>query len=116
MSQVSALRIPAMVATRQRIKRDSVRLVDVWRRASGGEVRVMSLAVRIAAVNSRSVGRDVQTVQGDVAPSFYTTSLSVLVGSTLRPGDEFWDEYVRYRVVSVDMYPHEAQILMRLIQ
>lgn len=116
MSQVSAMRIPAMVATRQKIMRDSVTLVDVWRRASGGEVRVVSLAVRIAAVSSRSVGRDTQTVQGDVAPAFYTTSLSTLVGSVIRTGDEFWDESVRYRVVSVDMYPHEAQILMRLIQ
>lgn len=116
MSQVSALRIPSMVAVRQKIMRDSVTLVDVWRRASGGEVRVVSLAVRIAAVSSRSVGRDVQMVQGDVAPSFYVASLSTLVGSAIRTGDEFWDESVRYRVISIDMFPHEAQILMRLIQ
>ena len=116
MSQVSALRLPVMVATRQMIQRDAVRLVDVWRRQSGGEVRVISLAVRIAAVSSRSVGRDTQTVQGDVAPSFYVASLSTLVGSVIHTGDEFWDDSVRYRVVSVDLYPHEAQILMRLIQ
>lgn len=116
MSQVSALRIPSMVATRQRIRQDAVTLVDVWRQASGGEFRVVSLAVRIAAVSGRSVGRDVQMVQGDAAPAFYTTSVPTMIGSAIRAGDELWEDVVRYRVVSVDMFPHEAQILMRQIQ
>jgi hypothetical protein len=103
-----------MAATMGTIAGDNFVGATVWRMVDGTETAVGTLQVRIAQTTRAVQGRDDGSVQGAVSPQYYTMAFAC--GTNLQVGDEIWTGGVRYRVVSIDIFPHEAQATLFMLQ
>lgn len=110
----SVLPLQEMRRTEAVITRDHFMQIALWRGSTGSEVRLYQWQGRIAPATGGVSGRDVQTLPGDVSPQYYV--MTVNSAWDVRPGDEAWTDSGRYRVVSVDVLPHDKQVLMELLQ
>jgi len=114
MTSHSVMRTSPLVTARQVITRDRYEHVAVYR----DDERVADFQCRVALASASVAGRDAQSALGDSSPGFYVAAAPAQVArdGAIVQGDEVWTRERRYRVVSVDIYAHEAQILMRYIQ
>jgi len=88
--------------------------VTVWRMVEGTETAMATLQTRIAQTTRATQGRDDGSVQGAVSPQYYTMAFPY--AADVMVGDEVWTGGVRYRVVSIDVFPHEAQATLFMLQ
>ncbi len=114
MTSHSRMHRPHLVRCRQVISQDRFTHVTIYR----NDVQIADVQARVAQANGSTVGRDRQDVRGDSSPNFYVMALRAQIAQdgVVVQGDEAWTTERRYRIVSVDVYGHEAQVLMRHIQ
>lgn len=110
----SVLPIGAMRQTSAVIGLDHFQRIELWRGATGAEVRNYVFSGRVAPAAGGIAGRDEQTLPGDVSPQYYVMEINP--EWDVIPGDEAWTGAARYRVVAVDPVPHHQQVLMQLLQ
>ncbi len=114
MTSHSKMQGPPLVRTRQVICQDRYVHVSVYR----DDERIADFQGRIAGANNATAGRDAQDVRGDSSPNFYVMAINAQLArdGVIVQGDEVWTTDWRYRVVSVNVFEHETQVLMRHIQ
>lgn len=94
--------------------RDVYVSVGVWRVVDGADVLVANFQTRLTAASAGAAGRDGPGAQGDAAQRLF-----VAVAPQHAPvgkGDEVWTGELRLRVVAVDQYPHDQQLLLQEVQ
>ena len=96
------------------ITSDSYEHVTVYR----NDERVADFQCRISPATSAVAGQDVQRALGDASKGYYVAAMNtqLAVDNVVIQGDEVWTAVRRYRVVSVDVFPHTAQMLLQHIQ
>jgi hypothetical protein len=90
--------------------RDNYERVDIYR--SG--VRVGTLQARISLHSNATVGRDQNSLPGDSSPGSYV--MPVPLSTDIEQGDEVWADACRYRVVSLEQFPGQIQVMLTYIQ
>jgi hypothetical protein len=110
----TVLPVSMMAATTSAITLDNFVEVQVWRAVAGDETLVATFQTRIAATSRAVQGRDDGSVQGSVSPQYYVLAFPCAVD--IQTQDEVWTGGVRYRVVSVDVLPHESQAILLMLQ
>lgn len=110
----SSLSRTVLAGTKRRILEDAVKLVEIYREVDGGEEFVASVQGRIAPADRAVVGRDVNTLPGRVSPSYKV--LSVPLGTDVKKNDLAWAGAQMYRVVSVETFLHELQLMLAMKQ
>jgi hypothetical protein len=106
---------PTARRDRQSIRDDKFETLTIMRGRRGAEERIAAFQGRIAGTSSSSLGRDHQK---DIAS---TSSRIVVITApmwlSVRRGDEIWTkDEIRYRIISVDEYPGQIQIIAEMLQ
>ena len=94
--------------------RDAYVSVGVWRVVAGEDVLVANFQTRLVAASGGAAGRDGQVPQGDAAQRLFV-AVAPKHADALK-GDEVWTGELRLRVVAVDQYPHDQQLLLQEVQ
>lgn len=110
----SALSAQVLAKTRDTMRRDVARAIEVYREIEGEEVLVMTLQGRVAPADRAVVGRDLQVLQGRTAPSYKV--LAIPLGTDIQHDDMVFADGQRYRVVSVETFVHELQCMLAMKQ
>lgn len=93
---------------------------DIWvtarifRRNGDVDSLICAFLTRVAAASSSESGRESQPAQGNVAQRLFVAPAPRW--ADVVKDDEVWVDSSRYRVVAVDVYPHDQQLLLRQIQ
>lgn len=101
-------------AGRRTMVNDLYVFAAVWRTVDLVDVEVGGFQSRLAAVSLSEAGRDGQVVQGNAADRMFVTPAPKF--ANIRKDDELWVGDARYRVVTVDAYAHDVQVLVKAIQ
>ena len=104
----SQLHTRPFTQAQQAILHDSYVHATVYR----ADERMADFQARIALAAGGAVGRDGQAARGDSSPGYYILACNAQLArdGVIASGDEVWAaDGNRYRVVAMDISPHEAQ-------
>lgn len=110
-----ALARPGLLdAGARRMVSDLYVAATVWRTVAGEDAIVAQFNTRLAAASTAPSGRDAAGAQGNAAQRLFVcvAPLYAAVGKD----DEVWAGDLRLRVVAVDHYPHDQQLLLQEVQ
>lgn len=110
-----ALTRPGLLdAGARRMVNDLYVAVKVWRTVAGVDTVVAQFNTRLAAASAAPSGRDAAGAQGNAAQRLFVC-VAPLYADVVKD-DEVWAGDLRLRVVAVDHYPHDQQLLLQEVQ
>ena len=112
-----ALARPGLLdAGAQRMVNDLYVAATVWRTVAGEDTVVAQFNTRLAAANAAPAGRDAAGAQGNAAQRLFVCVAPLY--ASVGKDDEVWAGAgeMRLRVVAVDRYPHDQQLLLQEVQ
>lgn len=109
-------RVPARYLGRpaRRVLEENPSLVEVWRVVGGTETRVAVFRSRLAPTGKGVAGRDRRKLVGDVSGQFLV--MNAPIHADIQKDDEIWVGDARYRVISLDLFAHQRQVIVRKLQ